>query len=92
MNHYRTVVVAATEQTTKQQFEKTTCDLCHGVIEQAPFSEEKVSIQYKTGDSFPEGGSGEVTGLDMCPTCFKDKLTPWLKSQGGIMHTVEWDW
>jgi len=93
MKHYKTVVVPATEETTEQKIDKITCDLCKKVIEKdSKFSEEKVTIQYKTGNSFPEGGSGDVTGVDMCPACFEEKLKPWLESHGCELHTVEWDW
>jgi len=92
MKHYKKVVIPATKEATKLELEKTTCDLCGEVIKQEMFSEEKVYVQYKTGASCPEGGSGEITGVDMCSTCFNEKLTPWLKQQGCELHTVEWDW
>ena len=93
MKHFKTVVVPAKAETTKQELDKTTCDICGLVIETEQFSEEKVTVQYKTGNSYyPEGGSGEVEGVDMCPNCWKEKLVPWLRAQGCDIHTVEWDW
>ena len=92
MKHYKTVIVPAVKETTNQVLEKTTCDLCGSSIVQERFSEEQVLVQYKTGDSYPEIGSGEVTGVDICPSCFKEKITPWLESQGCSLHTVEWEW
>lgn len=46
--------------------------------------EETVTMSYHKanygyGDS---GGTGSAVSVDLCPTCFLEKLIPWLKSQG----------
>ena len=77
------------------------CDLCGlesksadwlcGAYEIAE-SEVKVSVTQRTGESYPEGGVGTEFEVDICPQCFKDKLVPWLKSQGANVVEQEWDW
>ncbi len=90
MKHYKTVAVPAT---TRQQLTVMTCDCCKNmIVKKDSWSEEGVLVQYKTGNNYPEGGSGDITSVDICPACFKEKLRPWLESQGCKFHTEEWDW
>jgi len=89
MKHMKTVQVPATE---KQIVEKVTCDLCGAEIKRESYSSEEVEIKHRTGDSYPEGGSGDETRVDMCGKCFDEKLVPWLRSQGAEPITEEWDW
>ena len=89
MKHYDSVIVP---ETTRLKLQKITCDMCGDEIKKGRFSEEEVTIQHKTGKSYPEGGSGEITGIDMCPECFVNKLTSWLESQGCSLHTTPWEW
>lgn len=51
-----------------------------------------VEIRQKDGYNLPDGGSGTKIEVDLCPTCFKDKLVPWLISQGADIKAEEWDW
>jgi hypothetical protein len=51
-----------------------------------------VKVYQKEGSSFPEGGSGTEYGIDLCPICFKDRLVPWLISQGANIKQEDWDW
>lgn len=39
-----------------------------------------------------DGGEGEKVVVDLCPWCFKDKLIPWLRSQGVKVEIQEIDW
>ena len=82
--------------------EKVFCDLC-GIEEGTPSwggstcyqvdeTEISITIKQKEGDSFPEGGFGEEYIVDICPTCFKKKLIPWLESQGANIKQTDWDW
>lgn len=52
----------------------------------------ETEVRLKTGSAYPEGGSGEETTIDVCPTCFQSKLIPWVESQGGKPTTKSWDW
>ena len=73
------------------------CDLC-GFVETSPgerpereeaswsrkpFYDEGVTVSCAKGSSDPDGGSDhEVTRFDICPKCFRERLMPWLISQG----------
>lgn len=52
-------------------------------ILQDSFDTDGVEISYKTGSSYPEGGSGEILEVDLCSKCFTDKVLLYLKSEGG---------
>ena len=52
----------------------------------------EITLTYRTGESWPEGGSGEEIEVDICPECFTTKLIPWLKEQGATLVTKEWIW
>lgn len=74
-----------------------TCDICgkkyndnwnvRGFAEMA-----ETEIRYKEGSNYPDGGYGTETTIDICPTCFKEKLIPWVKAQGGTPTVTDWDW
>ena len=75
---------------------ETKCDLCGKTTKSnwkdGSFDATETEIRMKTGSSYPEGGSGEETEIDICPDCFTSKLIPWVQSQGGEPTTKEWDW
>lgn len=52
----------------------------------------QVTCKQKDGNSWPEGGSGYEYEIDLCPSCFKNKLVPWLQSQGANIQQIDWDW
>jgi hypothetical protein len=54
-------------------------------------TEVSIRITQKEGNSCPDGGSGTKYDIDLCPTCFKNKLIPWLRSQGATIQEIEWD-
>lgn len=75
------------------------CDLCKC---EAPDSERETwgedsfkvaetTISLKEGSSYPEGGMGELLKFDICPDCFRDRLVPWMKSQGAEPTETDWD-
>ncbi len=55
-------------------------------------TEIRVEVRQKEGSNYPEGGSGTAYEVDLCPKCFKERLVPWLKSQGADINEEEWDW
>lgn len=81
-----------------------TCDLCGrkakrpgyhqwlGAYYDISETEICVKIRHKEGEAYPDGGSGKEITIDMCPYCFKDKLVPWLRSQGAEIKYEEWEW
>jgi len=73
-----------------------TCDLCRTVTttdwKESCFDATESEIRLETGSNWPEGGSGARITIDICPNCFKKKLIPWVKEQGGEPTIKEWDW
>jgi hypothetical protein len=70
----------------------TTCDVCNEPIDSKCYEVDEVTIKYKTGESYPEGGSGEEFTLDCCGKCFKAAMMPFFKSINAEGTTEEWDW
>lgn len=57
------------------------------------FARSKVRVEFDSGDSFPEGGSGVVKGYDVCPECFEQVVLPWIKNlTGSAPFEREWCW
>ena len=81
-----------------------TCDLCGLKSNRASESEwngfsygvdetqVEIVVRQKEGSNYPEGGSGTKYDVDLCPKCFKEKLVPWLISQGARIKEEVWDW
>ena len=87
--------------TTRTVLIKRKCDLCgteskdsdwEAGIYKVNETEIKIIIKQKDGSNYPEGGSGTEYEIDICPACFKDRLVPWLESQGADIEEQEWDW
>ena len=73
-----------------------TCDLCGKQTRRHDWTEgfyrvAETTIECRVGTSYPEGGSGKLYDVDICPGCFRDKLIPWLQSQGAAVRETEWD-
>lgn len=76
------------------------CDLCgfmgdddwDGGSYEVNETEISVTITQKDGDNFPSGGSGTKYEIDLCPDCFKDRLVPWLRSEGADIKQEDWYW
>lgn len=79
MKHYTTKEIPATVE--KVHY-KTTCELCGKVIRKEAYSIDEVEIKYRKGEIYPEGGFWNDITVDICLTCFTEKLVPWLESQG----------
>ena len=98
MRHYIKKVVPAKEV---EEHTKTTCDLCgkeamRGDWESSSYevneTEIEVTVRQKDGRCYPSGGGGTQYQVDMCPDCFKNKLIPWLESQGCKAEQKDWDY
>ena len=89
MKHKKTVPVPAT---TREIVGQVTCDLCKAEIKDERFEVSEVTVSFRKGSSFPEGGFGTKLDVDMCGTCFEEKLVPWLQSQGAEPVESDWDW
>ncbi len=97
MRKFETYTQPAMEKT---RLVETTCDLCGRVASRGDWdssnyevaeSEVKVIVRQKGGTAYPEGGSGTEIVVDVCPKCFKEKLVPFLRSQGAKIEEREWD-
>lgn len=89
MKHYKTRVIP--ERIDEILF-RTTCDLCSKEIEQDEWDRDEVTVENVTGYSCPSGGASSYEFVDMCGSCFRDKLIPWLTQQGATIQTKETDW
>ena len=72
------------------------CDLCRKTTTKHDWATgfyevAETTVESKEGTSYPDGGSGTLYDVDICPDCFRDKLIPWLQSQGAAVRETEWD-
>lgn len=89
MKHMKTVEIPATR---REVVDFVSCDFCSTKIELHRYNVDKIEVKHKTGSSYPEGGSGTETSVDMCGKCFDERLVQWLRSQGVEPRTEDWDW
>ena len=77
------------------------CDLCGAVGKDGTWERGvwevnnttvEVAIHQKEGQSYPEGGWGTEYTIDLCPSCFVNRLVPWLQDQGADIEAIDWDW
>lgn len=95
-------LVPASEQEVQEVTVDTVCDICkqsldkdkqnYEVRDQVVQLRYRVAVEGSWGTSYPEGGYGTTIKVDMCVQCFKEKLVPWLRSQGAPAEEVEYDW
>jgi hypothetical protein len=90
--------------TTHKVIDKTVCDICKRETKGSEWEESTwhndetditVELSYEHRTSYGCdccGGQSEKIIVDLCPTCFKDKLLPWLRSQGAQIQVKEYDW
>jgi hypothetical protein len=100
------VIEKKTIQQNYEQCVARECDLCHAkspnpdgwennwikgdyTLEE---TELTIAVRHKDGYSCPDGGNGTEYEIDLCPKCFKERLIPWLKSQGATVERKDWDW
>jgi len=84
----------------KKVIDKICCDLCgrEGVKDgwesgyyEVNETEVEVTVHQREGKAYPDGDCwGTEYIIDMCPECFKNKLVPWIISQGGILEQKDW--
>lgn len=67
------------------------CDKCHCKITTGCYDVFESNFTYKTGDSYPEGGSGDEHTMDFCKKCGIEAMEL-LKSNGFKVNSKEWDW
>jgi len=73
------------------------CDLCRKISHKENWTTDyyqvaETTIECRVGTSYPESGDDRFYDVDICPDCFRDKLIPWLQSQGATVRETEWGW
>ena len=54
------------------------------------YDKDETIVRWRYGTSYPESSQGSEYEIHICPTCFENKLIPWLKEQG--VNPVERSW
>ena len=67
------------------------CDKCNQKIITGDYDAFECYLSHKTGDSYPEGGSGELQEMELCKNCAVD-LFSLLLDNGYRVTESEWDW
>ena len=64
------------------------CDICGHTVKSIEnnwagglYEDCRTEVTFQEGHSYPEAITGKKLEFDICPTCFKDKLIPWIQSQ-----------
>lgn len=70
---------------------KCFCDKCHEEITTKKYDAFECSFYLRTGNNFPESGSGENKSMDLCSNC-ADGLIDLLRNNGYRINESEWDW
>ena len=69
----------------------TLCDKCNERIKTGSYDYFECGFTYKTGSSYPEGGSGELQSMQLCPKC-ADECVELLRANGYRVTDSEWEW
>lgn len=98
MRIYREVKIPASSY---KLLDHRICDICGQKSRGNEWSSKKyninetdinITIKQKEGSDCSDGGSGTEYDIDLCPKCFKDRLVPWLISEGAQIDEKEWEW
>lgn len=68
----------------------TLCDKCNSKIKTSTFDAFECEFIHKTGNSFPEGGSGNKQEMELCQQCAVE-LVDLLIENGYRINESEWD-
>ncbi len=90
MIHTKKIQIPAIEKEIKDY---TTCDLCKNRIgRDFGYEETDITIKQEIRSGTPDGGESVTTEIDMCNSCFENKLIPWLASQGAMPRITRSEW
>lgn len=73
---------------------ETKCDLCREASAsseggKASHQDAYTTISYREGVACPDGSIDvKRVDVDLCPSCFRDKLVPFLESQRAVIEVV----
>jgi hypothetical protein len=73
----------------------TICDSCGNSVnfKETHHAISEVNISYVHGSDYgPDGGNKTTESVDFCPSCFMNKLKPWLVENKIQIHTEESSW
>src|SRR5579863_8776358 len=74
-----------TKTVTNTEEDTYTCDLCNSAIPKGDtFEANKTQLHYAVGEVYPEGDLRTHYKIDVCHTCFDDKLQPLLLKTFGV--------
>ena len=89
-----------TEKVDRKYLDKIICDWCKEEFKSemdfnntypSSFADNEFTLTHKTGETYPEGGSGEELNIDLCYKC-RLKLIELLKKEGITIKYKDWDW
>lgn len=66
------------------------CDKCNEIISIGNYDAFEFKLEYTTGDSYPEGGSGDKKEMELCSKCANDCIQL-LKANGYRINESEWE-
>ena len=66
------------------------CDKCGIQVKTTVFDAFDFDFELRTGEQFPESGTGDKYTLDLCPAC-ADDIVKDLKHNGYNIQESEWD-
>jgi len=77
----------------KSVVDKTICDICkNDVYDVGEYNSQYSEMYMKQGDVWPEGGQMKGYEVDLCVSCFENRLVPWLRSQGAELDEIVYDY
>jgi uncharacterized protein (DUF2225 family) len=86
------------KRTTEETFiHSVECDFCHTIYKgegwgKDGYKKAETNISYLWGTFYPDDCNGSEIEVDICPTCFMEKLVPWMKEQGVHIVKSEFPW
>ena len=93
VRHYTDELLPAVMQ---RRLVRQTCDLCGrvwlGNWDNHRYSVAHTIIECRIGADIMGGSAGKFWQIDLCHTCFVEKLVPWLQSQGAEIEPTDWEW
>lgn len=105
MKTYQLITIPPRAEQTELRAVAVVCDLCGRTIKHLledggeQLNREMVEqygnafivkVEFDSGETNLDGGSGETTIFDICPYCFSNKLTSWLAHQGAEPRIDAW--
>ncbi len=91
MEHMKLEQVPAKAATQALVLDKTTCDICQEeIVEPGGWDLEDINVSARIGTQYPEGGDGKSCQIDLCTSCFKGRLIPFIESFSGVITWEKW--